>query len=161
MQVSLIVAMDRNRVIGRNDALPWHLPADLKKFKKITMGKPIIMGRKTHETIGRALSGRENVILTHDKNYQAESCVVLNSIEEVFEHCRDVDEIMVIGGAQIYKHTLTQATCLYLTEVHAAVEGDTFFPEFEYGKWKEVSRQAFKADEKNRYDYSFVVLKKV
>ncbi len=152
--------MDRNRVIGNNDSLPWHISADLKNFKKITMGKPIVMGRKTHESIGRPLPGRENIIITRDKTYQAEGCTVLNSIDEIFEHCKDVEEVMITGGSEIYKHTLDQATRLYLTEVHTEVVGDTLFPEFERKKWNEISREAFKADEKNDFDYSFVVLEK-
>ncbi len=161
MQLSIIVAMDRNRVIGNNDTLPWHISADLKNFKKITMGKPIVMGRKTHESIGRPLPGRENIIITRDETYQAEGCTVLNSIDEIFEHCKDVEEVMITGGSEIYKHTLDQATRLYLTEVHTEVEGDTLFPEFNRNAWCEVSREAFKADEKNEFDYSFILLERI
>lgn len=160
MKLSIIVAMDRNRVIGNNDTLPWHISADLKNFKKITMGKPIVMGRKTHDSIGRPLPGRENIIITRDKRYQAEGCTVLNSIDEIFEYCKDSEEVMITGGSEIYKHTLEQATRLYLTEVHTEVEGDTIFPEFDRNEWQEVSREAFTADEKNEFDYSFVVLEK-
>lgn len=160
MQLSIIVAMDRNRVIGHKDSLPWHISADLKNFKKITMGKPIVMGRKTHESIGRPLPGRENIVITRDKTYQAEGCTVLNSIDGIFEHCKDVEEVMITGGSEIYKHTLNQVTRLYLTEVHTEVEGDTIFPEFERNDWNEISRDAYTADEKNDFDYSFVVLEK-
>jgi len=160
MQLSIIVAMDRNRVIGSNDTLPWHISADLKNFKKITMGKPIVMGRKTHESIGRPLPGRENIIITRDKTYQTEGCTVLNSIDDIFEHCKDFEEVMITGGSEIYKHTLDQATRLYLTEVHTEVVGDTFFPEFKRNNWNEISREAFSADDKNDFDYSFVVLEK-
>lgn len=161
MKLSIIVAMDRNRVIGKDDTLPWHISADLQNFKKITMGKPIIMGRKTHESIGRPLPGRENIILTRDTAYQATGCTILHSLEEIFEHCKDVDEVMITGGSEIYKHTLEQASRLYLTEVHTEVEGDTLFPEFDRNQWKEVSREEFKADEKNEFDYSFLVLERV
>ncbi|MFT5397005.1 MAG: dihydrofolate reductase [Gammaproteobacteria bacterium] len=160
MQLSIIVAMDHNRVIGNKDSLPWHISADLKNFKKITMGKPIVMGRKTHESIGRPLPGRENIIITRDETYQAEGCTVLNCIDEIFEHCKDVEEVMITGGSEIYKHTLDQATRLYLTEVHTEIEGDTFFPEFNRAEWSEVSREAYTADEKNDFDYSFVLLEK-
>lgn len=160
MQVSIIVAMDRNRVIGKNDTLPWHIASDLQNFKKITMGKPIVMGRKTHESIGRPLPGRENIILTRDQNYHAEGCTVLQSMDEIFEYCKDVDEIMITGGSEIYQHTLDQASRLYLTEVHTEIDGDTFFPEFDRTEWKEISREDFKADEENDYDYSFVVLER-
>jgi len=161
MQLSIIVAMDRNRVIGKNDTLPWHISDDLQNFKKITMGKPIIMGRKTHESIGRPLPGRENIILTRDKNYQAEGCTVLQSIDEIILHCKEIDEIMITGGSEIYQHTLELASYLYLTEVHTDIEGDTFFPEFNRNEWNEISREDFKADEKNDFDYSFVVLERV
>ncbi len=161
MQLSIIVAMDRNRVIGKGDTLPWHISSDLKNFKKITMGKPIVMGRKTHESIGRPLPGRENIILTRDKNYQAKGCTVLHSMEEIFEHCKDIEEVMITGGSEVYKLSLEQASHLYLTEVHTEIEGDTFFPEFDRGEWEEVSREDFKADEKNEFDYSFVLLERV
>ena len=161
MQLSIIVAMDQNRVIGKGDALPWHISSDLKNFKKITMGKPIVMGRKTHESIGRPLPGRENIILTRDKTYQVEGCTVLHSMVEIFEHCKDVEEVMITGGAEIYKLSLEQASHLYLTEVHTEIEGDTFFPEFDRSDWKEVSREDFSADEKNEFDYSFVLLERV
>jgi len=160
MQLSIIVAMDRNRVIGKGDSLPWHISSDLKNFKKITMGKPIVMGRKTHESIGRPLPGRENIILTRDESYQAEGCTILHSMYELFEHCKDVEEVMITGGAEIYKLALNDAFHLYLTEVHTEIEGDTFFPEFDRSQWKEVSRQDFRADDKNEYDYSFVLLEK-
>lgn len=161
MQLSIIVAMDRNRVIGKGDALPWHISSDLKNFKNITMGKPIIMGRKTHESIGRPLPGRENIILTRDKTYQVEGCTVLHSMDEIFKHCKNVEEVMVTGGSEIYNMSLEQASHLYLTEVHTEIEGDTFFPEFDRSEWKEVSREDFSADEKNEFDYSFVLLERV
>lgn len=160
MKLSIIVAMDKNRVIGRGDDLPWHISEDLKHFKKITMGKPIIMGRKTHESIGRPLPGRENIILTRDVSYTAEGCTVLHSIEEVFEHCKNIEEVMITGGAEIYKLALGQASSLYLTEVHTEIEGDTYFPEFNRSEWEEASREDYKADEKNEFDYSFVLLKR-
>ncbi len=160
MKLSLIVAMDENGVIGANGDLPWHISADLQNFKKITMGKPIVMGRKTHESIGRPLPGRENIILTRDSNYQAEGCTVLQSLNEIFEHCKNVDEVMITGGAEIYKHTLEQASHLYLTEVHTEIKGDTFFPEFSRDDWVEVEREDHSADDKNDFDYSFVVLKR-
>lgn len=160
MLISLIVAMDRNRVIGNKGQLPWHISADLKNFKAITMGKPIIMGRKTHESIGRPLPGRENVVITRDKNYKAEGCTVLHSLEEAFEKFENLEEIMIMGGADLYEQTLDKANRIYLTEVHAEVEGDTYFPEFDWETWEETSRQDFKADEKNQYDYSFVILAK-
>ena len=160
MKISIIVAMDRNGVIGKDGSLPWYLSSDLKHFKKITMGKPIVMGRKTHESIGRPLPGRENVVITSDKEYQAPGCTVLNSIECVFAKFRHIDEIMIMGGADLYKQLLAGADRIYLTEVHADLEGDTYFPEFDRESWEENERYDFRADEKNEYDYSFVILER-
>jgi len=160
MIISLIVAMDQNRIIGLNYTLPWRLPADLKYFKAITMGKPIIMGRKTHDSIGRALPGRENVVLSREAGYQAQGCTVLGSLEEVYQRFAGTDEIMIMGGADLYAQTLDKAQRIYLTEVHAEVEGDTYFPEFDREAWEENKRQDFKKDEKNQYDYSFVILER-
>ncbi len=158
MKLSLIVAMDNNCVIGNKDDLPWRLSSDLQHFKATTMGKPIVMGRKTHESIGRPLPGRENIVLTRLQDYQAEGCTVLNSIDTLFEHCKDIDEVMITGGAEIYKQAFDHVSRMYITEVHAEVEGDTYFPEFNREEWKEISRENHTADEKNEYDYSFVVL---
>ena len=160
MIISLVVAMDNNGIIGKEGMLPWHLSSDLKHFRKITMGKPIIMGRKTHESIGRPLPGRENVIITHDKDYVAKDCTVLNSLECVYARFHDIDEIMIMGGADLYQQTIDKAQRIYLTEVHADLEGDTWFPQFDREKWEEVERYDFRADEKNEYDYSFVILEK-
>lgn len=160
MFISLIVAMDDNGVIGADGQLPWRLPADLKHFREMTMGKPIIMGRKTHESIGRPLPGRENIVLTRNKGYQAEGCTVLHDLAELYAYCRYQDEVMVMGGADLYKQFLGRAELIYLTEVHARVHGDTYFPHYDPDVWEEVSREDYKADEKNEYDYSFVVLKR-
>ena len=152
--------MDDNGVIGADGQLPWRLPADLKHFREMTMGKPIIMGRKTHESIGRPLPGRENIVLTRNKGYQAEGCTVLHDLAELYAYCRYQDEVMVMGGADLYKQFLGRAELIYLTEVHARVHGDTYFPHYDPDVWEEVSREDYKADEKNEYDYSFVVLKR-
>jgi len=160
MLISLIVAMDDNGVIGANGRLPWHLSADLKHFKSVTMGKPIIMGRKTYESIGQPLPGRENIVLTRDRSFKAEGCTVLHDMDELMAHCRYQEEIMIMGGADLYRQFLDQAELIYLTEVHTRVEGDTFFPHYNPSIWEEVARQDFQADESNDYDYSFVVLKR-
>ena len=160
MIISLIVAMDNNRVIGSKGALPWHLSADLKHFKAITMGKPIVMGRKTHESIGRPLPGRENVVLTRDKNYLSKGCTILHSLECVYAKFNHTEEIMIMGGTELYRWTLDKADRIYLTEVHAECEGDTFFPEFDRNEWTETERKDFKADENNEFDYSFVMLER-
>ena len=160
MQLSIIVAMDRNRVIGRGGALPWHISSDLKNFKKITMGKPILMGRKTHDSIGKPLPGRENIILTNNKKYLAEGCTVKNTLDEVYSYCEEQLEVVVMGGAILYSQTLDKAEKLYITEVNASVNGDTFFPEYKSSQWREISRESFNADENNEFDYSFTVLER-
>lgn len=152
--------MDKNRVIGKDGTLPWHISSDLKNFKKITMGKPILMGRKTHESIARPLPGRENIILTKNQNYFSEGCVVKNNLDEVFSYCEKVTELMVMGGATLYEQTLDKAEKLYVTEVRASIDGDTFFPEYDPDQWTEIAKDSFKADENNEYDYSFTVLER-
>ena len=157
MRVSLIAAMAQNRVIGRDNQLPWRLPADLQHFKKITMGKPIVMGRKTWQSIGRPLPGRTNIVITRDANFQAEGCVVVHSIDGAIQAADGNDELMIIGGANLYEQTLGQAERLYLTRIKADVEGDAWFPQLEDNKWKQVECESFTADAKNEYDYEFVV----
>jgi dihydrofolate reductase len=152
--------MDRNGVIGSGGALPWHLPADLKHFRTLTMGKPIIMGRRTHESIGRPLPGRENVVLTRDPDYRAPGCTVLHSVEAVLARFADAAEIVVAGGADIYRALLPHAARIYLTRVHTEAAGDTHFPDYDPGAWDEIERQEFPADEKNRFACSFSVLER-
>lgn len=125
------------------------------------MGKPIIMGRKTHESIGRVLPGRENVVISRDTSYRAKDCTVLHSLECAYAKFHNNDEIMIMGGAELYTQTLTKANRIYITEVHADCEGDTNFPDFDSKVWEEIEREDFKADEKNEFDYSFVILEKV
>ena len=159
-KVSLIVAMAGNRVIGRKNRLPWRLPADLQRFKALTMGKPIVMGRKTWESIGRPLPGRTNIVVTRDVGYQAEGCVVVHSVDQALEVAAGTDEVMVIGGANLYKQLLDRADRLYLTHVMADIEGDTWFPEFDIAQWKELERESHSSDEKNEFDYEFVTLER-
>ena len=160
MIISIIVAMDKKGVIGLEGDLPWHLSADLKHFKSITMGKQLIMGRKTHESIGRPLPGRKNIILTRSKDFLAEGCIVVNSQEQALELVADVEEVMFMGGAGIYAEALPHANRIYLTEVHADVCGDVYFPEFFKDDWVEIKREEHSADEKNEFAYSFVVLER-
>jgi len=166
MKLSLIVAMSANRVIGKDNGLIWHLPNDLKFFKTKTMGKPMIMGRNTFESIGKPLPGRTNIVVTRNQTYSADGIVVTHSLEQALTLARDiavkdnVEEVMIIGGAQIYEQSLKMADRLYLTKVHAHLEGDAFFPEFNMDDWQEVERQDFKASEKNTFDYSFIILDK-
>jgi dihydrofolate reductase len=164
MRISLVVAMDRNRVIGRNNSLPWYLPEDLRFFKRITMGKPVIMGRRTWESIGRPLPGRANIVVTRQPDYEADGIKVVHDMKEALMLAEAIgeidgrDEAMIIGGSEIFLDSLRYADRIYLTEVHGEVEGDTWFPDFDRSKWKEVSREDFEAEEPNPYAYSFVVL---
>ncbi|GAA1372713.1 dihydrofolate reductase [Peribacillus frigoritolerans] len=159
--ISLIVAMDQNRVIGKNNKLPWHLPADLQYFKKVTMGHPIVMGRKTFESIGRVLPGRENVIVTRNQEFKAEGCVVLHDIAQIKMFADNhEEEVFVIGGAEIFKEILPFTDRLYITEIHETFEGDTFFPEIDENEWDEISSNPGNIDEKNRFAHDFIILQK-
>ncbi len=161
MKLAIIVAMDKQGLIGKENDLPWKLSADLQYFRKVTMGKPLIMGRNTHESIGRPLPGRKNIIVTTNKDYQAEGCFVVQSLEQAFIACGDAEEAMVMGGASLYEQLLPQADKLYLTHVHAELEGDTWFPKWEKSSWQEINREDHPADEKNQYSYSFVVYERI
>ncbi|CAH0274705.1 Dihydrofolate reductase [Peribacillus sp. Bi96] len=159
--ISLIVAMDQNRVIGKNNQLPWHLPADLQYFKKVTMGHPIVMGRKTFESIGRVLPGRENVIVTRNQDFKAEGCVVLHDILQIKTYADNSDqEVFVIGGAEIFKEILPVTDRLYITEIHETFEGDTFFPLINEKEWDKTSSIQGTMDDKNRYAHDFIILQK-
>ena len=160
MIISIIAAVADNMVIGNKNSLPWNLPADMEYFKKVTLGKPVIMGTKTFESIGMALSNRKNIILSHDKNYRAEGCVVATSIEQALEEVKENEEVMIAGGASVYKQFLPLADRLYLTFIHHDFEGDAYFPKFDVNKWKEIKRIDKKPDEKNPYSYSFVVFER-
>jgi dihydrofolate reductase len=148
---SLVVAVARNGVIGRDNALPWRLPADLAHFKKVTMGHPVVMGRRTYESIGRPLPGRQNIVVTHNRGYSAPGCTVVGSLEEAWRAAGDADEVSIIGGTTLFEETLPTADVIHFTEVQADVEGDTFFPRFDRSEWheEEVARHA--ADERNAY----------
>lgn len=161
MIISIIVAMDELGVIGVNNSLPWRLSADLKNVKQVTMGKPIIMGRKTHESIGKPLPGRENIVITRDNAYRSDGCTVFNSVAEALAHCADKEELMIMGGAELYRQTLAKADRIYLTKVHTKIEGDAFFPELNLDEWKEISRESFDKDDKNEFDYSLIVLERI
>jgi dihydrofolate reductase len=161
MKLSLIAAMADNRVIGHENRLPWHLPADLQHFKAITLGKPVLMGRKTWESIGRPLPGRTNVVITRDASYQAEGCVVAHSLEEAVGAAGEALEVMVIGGAQLYRQALPLAETLYLTLVHAEFRGDTRFPAWRPEEWRETARIDHEADDRNPHAYSFITLERV
>ena len=154
-RVCLIVALAANRVIGNNNALPWHLPADLKRFKALTLGHAVVMGRKTYESIGRPLPGRRNLVITRNRAYDAPGCEVMHSLDEAIAACRGADLIYVIGGAELYREALPRAQRLELTEIHAEFAGDAVFPEFSPGEWREAAREihAAEAGVPFRYDY--------
>ncbi len=158
MQLSIVVAMDRHRLIGRDNRLPWHLSADLKHFRQITMGKPIVMGRKTHESIGKPLAGRTNIVVTGNPAYPAPGCVVVQSLPAAINAAQDADEVMIIGGARLYQQALPLAHRIYLTQVQAAFVGDTWFPLIDWDAWQEKQRVKHEADDKNPYPYEFVLL---
>jgi len=158
--ISLIAAMAKNRVIGYHNQLPWHLPADLKHFKAITLGKPIVMGRKTYESIGKPLPERMNIILSTNASYQAPGCYVVSNLDEAIQAASIAEEILIIGGARIYQAYLPLVQRMYLTFIDAEVEGDAFFPQFDEQTWNVVSKEDYLSDERNSYNYSFVVLER-
>jgi len=149
--ISLIVAVSTNNVIGADGDLPWRLSDDLKRFKAVTMGKPIVMGRKTYESIGRPLPGRQNIVITRQGGFTAEGCDVVQSTAEAVEVAEGADEIMVIGGSQIYAVFLPLAERIYLTRVHTEVEGDVFFPPLDEEEWRESASENYDADALNDY----------
>lgn len=153
--ISLIVAMDKKRTIGRGKNLPWRLPADLAYFKKITMGHTVIMGRKTFESIGKPLPGRDNVVITQRADYHPEGCRVLHSVDEALTLNGKEKEIFVIGGAEVYRQFFPYAGRLYVTRIEEAFEGDVFFPEIDPEEWRLVSERRGRTDEKNPYRYYF------
>lgn len=160
MKLSVIVAAAENLAIGKDNKLIWHLPADLKFFKNTTMGHHAIMGRKTYESIGKPLPGRTFIIVTRNKDYKVEGCIVVHSLKEAMDKARNNNETeaFVIGGAELINESLEFADKIYLTEVKESFEGDVFLKPIDKTKWKEVKREDHQADEKHKYDYSFVEL---
>ncbi len=160
----MIVAMGKNRVIGLNNQMPWHLPADLAYFKKTTLGKPIIMGRKTYESIGHPLPGRLNIVMSRDKALEIEGCTVVHSIEEALELAQretQSDEVFITGGSHLYERYLKDIELLYITLIDSEFEGDTFFPDYTKYEWQEIKRDKYKADDKNSHSLTFLVLKRL
>lgn len=163
MLVSLIVAAAENNVIGKNNNLPWHLPADMKYFRETTMGHCVIMGRKNYDSIPgkfRPLQGRTNIIVTRQNNFSAPDCIVVHSVEQAFGEAKKKNETeaFIIGGGEIFAQAVSIADKIYLTRIHSVIDGDVFFPELNREEWKEESVQHFNADEKNKFDYSFLTL---
>ncbi len=167
MRLALIAAVSDNGVIGRDNKLPWYIPADLRYFKQVTLGKPVLMGRKTWESMNRALPGRSNIVITRQPGYQAEGASVVAdlgaaiALAESVALIDGVEELMVIGGAEIYRLALPLADRLYLTEVHAEVAGDTFFPDWDRAAWREVAREQHQAPGEDSYRYSFTVYERL
>jgi len=186
MIISLIVAVAENNVIGKNNALPWHLPTDMKYFRDTTMGHCVIMGRKNYDSIPlkyRPLDGRTNIVVTRQKDFKAEKCIVVNSVEEGLKAAADTSnspereelagknsplrgdkgglEVFIIGGADIYRQTIDIADKIYYTKIHHSFDGDAFFPKIDENKWKLISRREVKPDEKNKFPFSFCVYEKV
>lgn len=155
-KISMVCAMAKNRVIGKDNQMPWHLPADLKHFKATTMSKPIVMGRKTYESIGRPLPGRQNVVISQNTDYLADGCNVVDSIESALKLLSAEEEIMIIGGGFLYSQMIEQADYLYLTFIDLDIDGDTEFPEFEHLNLKQEFSESHLADEKNSHNYRFV-----
>jgi len=160
-RISIVVAVARNGVIGRDNALPWRLSEDLKRFKRITTGKPVVMGRKTWESIGRPLLNRTNIIITSQRDYAAEGAIVVHSLEDAIEAAgENTEEIMVIGGATLYEKIVSIANQIYLTRVEADIPGDTYFPRLYDEDWREVERLEVPTDEKNEYKTTYLVLER-
>jgi len=151
MLKSLVVAVAQNGVIGRANALPWRLPADLAHFKRVTMGHPVVMGRRTYQSIGKPLPGRHNIVVTRNAHFAAPGCTVVNSLGDAWQAAGDAEEICVIGGTTIFEETLPLADVIHLTEVEAEVDGDTYFPAFDRGAWREIEIARHSADERNAY----------
>ena len=165
MKISMIAAMGKDRVIGLNNEMPWHLPADLKWFKKTTLGSPVIMGRKTYDSIGSPLPGRLNIILSRNKHLKIKGCQVVNSLDDALKLAKaensDSKEIFITGGAQLYNRFLKDADRLYLTLIDETFEGDTFFPDYTQYQWTQHDKIKNAADENNPYSYTFLTLDRV
>lgn len=160
-RVSLIVAMASNGVIGRDNRLPWRLPADLAHFKAVTMGKPMVMGRRTWESLPGLLPGRRHIVVTRDSEYKAEGATLVHSPEQALAAAGEVPEVMIVGGGMLYAAMLPRADRLYLTLVDTEVEGDARFPAIDYAEWRELSRETHPADERNAFDCTFLVLERL
>lgn len=162
MILSIVVALSENNAIGKDNKLLWHLPADLKYFKKITSGHTVIMGRKTYESIGRPLPNRRNIIITNQKDFKPNGCETAHSLQEAVECCKKEDEVFIIGGGNIYEQALPLCDYLYITKVFTHIkDADTFFPEIDTTQWHEVSRETHEPDDKNIFSYAFIILKRI
>ena len=160
MRLSIVVAMDDNRLIGKDNGLPWYLPADLAYFKKITTGNSILMGRKTYESIGRALPNRRNIVITRNSETSFSGCEVVDSIDAALSITKNDNEVMVIGGASLCEQLLPEVTRLYITKIEGKFKGDIFFPEYDKNKWYQVSCESHQPDAINKFVYHFVIMER-
>lgn len=161
MNLTIIAAISENRVIGRNNDLAWHLPDDLKRFKELTKGHHVIMGRKTFESVGRPLPGRTNIVVTTQKDYKAPGCIIVHTLKEAIQKAENDSQPYVIGGGKIYEQALPIADTLELTHIHAHVDGDTYFPEVDTSKWQIVAKESHPADDKHEYTFDFLTYQRV
>ncbi len=160
MRRSLVVAVAKNGVIGRDNELPWRLPDDLKYFKQVTLGHPVIMGRRTYQSIGKPLPGRKNIVVTRDRDFEAPGCIVAHSLDDAWKAAGGAEEACVIGGTSLFEETLPTADVIHLTEVEAEVEGDTYFPPFDRGNWRETEVAHHPDDERHAYPFRIVRLER-
>lgn len=159
-RIAIVVIVTENGVIGRDKGMPWHLPDDLKRFKQVTMGKPVIMGRKTFESIGKPLPGRLNIIITRNSGYAVPGCTTVASFDEALKAAGDVPEVCVIGGGEIFLQALPRVEVVYLTQIHASIDGDTYFPSLPPSKWREIFREEHGVDERHRHSFAFLTLER-
>jgi len=158
MRLSIVVAMDDNRLIGKGNGLPWHLPADLAYFKKITTDNSILMGRNTYDSIGKPLPNRRNIVITRNSEISIKGCEVVNTIEKALSITKDEEEVMIIGGANLFEQLLPNVSRLYITHIEGEFEGETYFPNYDENEWFDVSRESHQPDEKNNYAYQFSIM---
>ena len=159
--LSIIAAIGQNNALGKDNQLIWHLPADLKRFKKVTSGHHVIMGRKTFESLGKPLPNRTTIIISRDKNYHADGCIIVNSLAEAIEVAQNDENPYILGGAEIYRQSMDIADVLDLTFVHQTFEADVYFPEIDKNTWKETFREDHLKDDKNKFDFSFVKYERI
>ena len=163
-RIAFVVALDDNRLIGRDNALPWRLPDDMRWFREVTLGKPCLMGRKTYDSLParfRPLPGRQNIVVTRNRDYEAPGAVVVHSVEDALRAAGDAEEIIIVGGADLFRRLLPEAGRLYLTQVHGAAEGDVYFPAYDAAEWREVYRAEHTADERHPFAFTWLILDRV
>ena len=159
--ISIIAAITKNNVLGKDNKMPWHLPAELQYFKKVTLGKPVIMGRKTFESIGRPLPGRENIVITRQVDFTPTGVTIKHDLQSAINYVKDIEEVMIIGGANLYQQAINFADKMYLTVIDFECEGDVFFPTWDDEQWNIIKKETHKADEQNKHDFVTVILERI